>query len=257
MSLYVQDTKAKRKNNEDIVIGSYETKSIYYTNKVPLSQRVKELSLPGDVTPLPYISVKNQRYAAFISASSGAGKSVLAARLVGEIRRLRKVKDKRCIIFTTSVINVDPAYESLRNHVVIGFDDPIFQEINAGLLENKILLFDDWENIRDKKLAKQAEDFLKDCLERTRKQECDIIVINHQTQNYAKTKPIIFECSDYFLNLQTNKNSAMKFLDSYMDLDKETKLRLKNHESDSPFCWSLFRKSHPMYFIHAGTVRLL
>ena len=117
--------------------------------------------------------------------------------------------------------------------------------------------FDVMVGVAKTKLPAAAENFLKDCLERTRKHHCDIIVINHQTTNYNKTKPIIFECTDYFLNLNTNRNSALKFLKSYMELSDEDLNYIKNAECDNRFCWSVFRKSYPSYYIHGNRIRLL
>ena len=71
---------------------------------------------------------------------------------------------------------------------IIDMTDPGFLDIQIEDLEHYIVVFDDHENISDKELRKYIQHFQKDCLERTRKLQVDIIFINHQTQNYNITK---------------------------------------------------------------------
>lgn len=267
MSLY---SAPKKQNKKDVLIG-YGTENIYFSSDVEKSKRVKELktipnllirkdSVTNDIIPFPFINSKDQRYSAFISGISGSGKSTLCARLINQIRKARNDTNKRVLLFTTSVINVDPAYKDIENMVIIGFDEDIFQyflDEGAGCFHDKIIVFDDYENVADSKLKKAVMLFLKDILERTRKQGVDVIVLNHMSQNYAATKSIIFECEEYYLNLQTNRNSSMKFLKTYMDLDKEELNDIKNYEANSRFSWSVFRKSYPSYFILGDRVKLL
>ena len=264
MSLY---TGTKKINRKDVLIGTTSDSNIYFSSEVEKSKRVKELQLvrnqgsePEDIEPFPFINAKDQRYSAFISALSGSGKSVLCSKLINQIRKARGDPFKRVLIFTTSVINEDPAYESIENKAIVGFDDEIFQyflDEGASCFHDKIICMDDYENVADPKLKKAVLHFLKDILERTRKQGVDIIVINHQTMNYAATKPIIYETENYYLNVQTNRNSSIKFLKSYMDLDKEDMEAIKNYEANSRFAWSMFRKSYPSYFINGNVVKLL
>ena len=257
MSLY---TGSKKLNRKDVLIGTTSDSNVYFSSEVEKSKRVKELQLNEDIEAFPFINDKNQRYSAFCSGVSGSGKSTLCANLINQIRKARNDPLKRVLLFTTSVINQDPAYESIENMAVVGFDDEIFQyflDESAGCFHDKIIVFDDYENVADPKLKKAVLHFLKDILERTRKQHVDIVCLNHMGMNYAATKPIIYETENYYLNLNTNRNSSMKFLRSYMDLDKEDMEAIKNYEANSRFAWSIYRKSYPSYYINGNVVKLL
>jgi len=260
-------TNDKDQRNNYIEIAKVGKEHVYFNSNVKKELRVKELKFPEDkeIKFIPFLDLKNkQRSASFISGSSGSGKSVLAAKLVKRLRKLRKEEkvpeDERAIhVFTTSILNEDPAFKDIENIHYYAFESDEFIDIYTQLesITDCIIIFDDWENIKDKKLAAAADKFIKDTLERGRKQNLDIVVIMHQTQQFNKTKPIIFECDTYYLNIQANKNSSRKFIESYMDLSKKQIDKIVSHEYNRPYTWSCFHKSMPQYYILDDTIKLL
>ena len=208
------------------------------------------------IHPFPFIDLPNkQRASIFIAAPSGSGKSTKAKELISDLREKRKDKKRPVIVFTSNEIP-DPAFESIENLVVFPFSDPEFLQVTFDILKDKIVLFDDWENISDKKFEKYVLYFIKGLLEQTRKIGVDVIVISHMIQQGLKTKPIIYECSDYYLSFASNKNACIKFLENYMNLDKNELKELARYRS-VPFRFELFRKSIPLHSIVGNTIKLL
>lgn len=248
------------------VVDKKKPKYIYYDATVKKADRVKSMTLDEPIESIPYLDLKHdQRSASFISSISGGGKSTLACRLIKHLRKLRQDPRRPVYIFTSSQLDAaDPAYEKLASEQhkealcqVVPLTSDTFKRVTLDKLHESIVVFDDYENIADKKLASYVMTFLKDCLERTRKLGTDLIIINHMSQNYNKTKSIIFECDTYYLNIQMNRNSAIRFLKTYMDFDKEQIKKITEYEADNNFTFSVFRKSAPSYYIMGSDIKLL
>ena len=86
--------------------------------------------------------------------------------------------------------------------------------------------------------------------------QINVIVINHQTQNYNKTRGIIFECEQYVIFPFTNPNSTRRFLTSYADLSKNEVEDIVEKSLDA-FNYVFFRKAYPRYWMNSKIVKLL
>ena len=247
------------KLDNSILIGHVHHKNIYYNkpSEVPKNERVKFLEFDKPITPVPYINQDaNQRSASFISGISGSGKSTMAAKLIKKIRRVRQDRHRQIVVFLSGNIE-DPVWDQFDDIEIIDMNDERFQEIEIEDLAEYIICFDDWENIANKELKKYVTHFAKDCLERTRKLECDIIMINHMTQNFNVTKSLIFECDSFYLNIAANRNASIKFLKSYSHLTKKQLAELDSYEFSNEFGFVVFRKSYPSYIIVENSIQLL
>ena len=249
---------ATRAPKGTVAVAEIEDAVIAYDPKAPKDARTKTLTFPGQtLKPMPYLDLEhNQRSATFVSGVSGSGKSRVGAALIRKLRWLRKDADRPVAVFSTTLIN-DPAYAKLKHIEFISLEDPRFLEIEISELEDRIIVFDDHENLKNPKLAKYALDFIKDVLERTRKLGVDVIVINHMTQNYHATRNIIFECDTYYLNIAQNRNSSKKFLLSYSELSKKDIRELVTQEYESPFSFVTYHKAAPCFVSFEDTIKLV
>lgn len=230
---------------------------IFYDPKVPIRDRVKTLTAKRSLTALPYIDLDhNQRSATFISGSSGSGKSTAAVKIIRQIRKLRKDRKRKIAVFSTTIIE-DPAYSRLKHVDFVSMEDPRFMELQVTELADRIVVFDDHENIKDPRLRNYCMSFVKDVLERTRKLGVDVIVINHMTMDYQRTKNLIFECDTYYINIAQNRNSSAKFLKSYADLSVPAIQELITHEYENPYDFVIYHKSAPPYLIVEREIKLL
>ena len=242
---------------KSIQVGQIGRTGIYYTPGVDKDRRVKKLEFDRNIVPVPYIDQKhNQRTACFISGISGSGKSTLAVNLIKKIRKVRSDRKRPIAVFQNGIIE-DPTFDGLLDIEFIDINDERFREIGIADLEERIVVFDDFEGIEDKELLKYTYNFLKNVLEKTRKLEVDCIIINHMLMNYTKTKNIIFECTEYYLNIAANRNACIKFLKSYTELSKQQTTELAEHEFENSFDFVVFHKSHPQYLIVENMIQLI
>lgn len=268
MSIEIKNKAKKKDKSKSILIGKTSNNYIYYNGNVPKKDRVREIEMEESIDIVPYLDKNNkQRSASFISGISGSGKSTLAVKLINHLREIDGntknkqtglMEPKKVIIFSSSQLaNKDPAFEKLQNYAYVPLDHPEFPLISLDDLKNTICVFDDYENLADRKLEAYVLFFIKDLLERSRKLNVGIIIINHLTQNFNKTRSIIAECTDYYLNVSSNRNSTMRFLKSYFDFSPKELAEIKNYEFENPFTWCLFRKSLPSYSIIENKIKLL
>lgn len=254
MSIAKHKIKTKLADNEIILGQTKEEKIVYVAKKGGET----ELNTEIELKPFPYLDLKNkQRSGIFISGISGSGKSTIAKHLIDAYLKILG-KQTRIILFTQTE-DLDPAFEPFSDnklfiHVCIK-DDPMYPLLTPELLRDSIVVFDDYENL-DKILQSFTLGLIKDILERGRKMNIQTILINHQTQNYNKTRALIFECDTYILFPSANRNSVKKFLLSYGDIDKKEVDNLIE-EAMNPFDFLLFRKSVPRYILTRHKIKLL
>lgn len=258
----------------------------YYIEKkdIPDDEVVTELDV-NDVVPIPYLDVQhNQRSAVYISAMSGSGKSTLCAKLVKEQLKLLKdeeIPDKpverfdlktrkkyiamvpqhRKIVLITVTDNLDPAFESAfgnnPNFVHIPTStDPDYLMFTMKNFAYCTVIFDDYENKNDKVTTAFTLGLITQLLEHSRKLHTHLFLLTHVTQNFNKTKDIIFECSTFFTAPFSNKNSVKKFLKSYGDVSDE-EIETMIDDSMEEYTFLSFHKSYPRYYITYDKIALL
>jgi len=242
---------------------------LYVNFNVPKNERVRNISLNnGQFNVIPYINIaSNQRYAGYVSGVAGSGKSSFASYLAGELRNIRETKERpvKQIVMMTTTDSLDPAFAHFVKPPQDNVEDPFIQinvnnplfatTITIDALKDKILIFDDYDAV-NKKLYVFIDMLLRQCLEHGRKAGIDVIVINHQTTNYFKTRHIIFECDSYVLFPSANMNSVKKFIKSYIDLSKE-ELQTVIDIDYKMFGFLYIHKSMPRYIITNNQILLI
>jgi hypothetical protein len=172
------------------------------------------------------------------------------------VPKLEPLKEVPVFLFTATS-NKDPLFENLKNCETVNINsDPDFVRIEPEMLHHSIVVFDDFENVKSKPLKERTQFLLKQCLEIGRKLQIASIVITHQTQNYAFTKPIIYESDSFVLFPSTNPNSFKKFCKAYLDLETE-QIEKIIEESDSPFDYLLYRKAFPRFIQRSNRIELI
>ena len=251
--------KGKSKiDDTEIPIGKDDSNIYTYSSKKGGNNSVSSTN----ISPIPYINIKsNQRSAIYISAISGSGKSTIARQIVDQIKLIKK--PRLTILFTQSS-DLDPVFEDLLKisekskkasfvHVCLKSDEFLLA-LTPETLKDSLIVFDDYENL-PKDIEKFVLNLIKDLLERGRKLNINLILINHMTQNYNKTRSIIFECDTYILFPSTNQNSVKKFLLNYADLDKDQCKEMIDN-SNEMFNFLLFRKTVPRYYMSKNIIKL-
>lgn len=247
-------------------------KYLYVTFHIADEKKVvEELPLKkGTFVPIPYLE-KGQRSAIYISGGSGSGKSVFACKIIQQLWTLlpkQKIEKHKSVVLKPAPIFYFSAKDVDESLHEISQDKDVFFKIDIesqdflrltwkDIEENSICLFDDWNIIRRNKLAHaHIVNFVKELLELSRSKNIQIVIVNHQTTDYHKTRDIIFECDTYILFPQTNLNATKKFLLSYGEMDKnEVQDILKQKYGKYTFC--AFHKKIPRYYIMNQKIKLL
>ena len=249
MSLYTKIKPKKEdkegKNEKDILIGVAEIDgkehNVYWTDDYQ-GDSVDVLKVKN-ARSVP-IKQTNQIYSAFLSGSSGSGKSTEAARIALDL--LNSDKSIENVFFITSQTVDDPAFSKimkktkkvtktikLRNGKIkeVEEKEPIFVtlDINNEILyatpieffKNSIILCDDYE-VLPKQIEKLMTDFVRSIITMGRKLNISPIIIRHKVMNgLNKTSEVIMESRNIILFPQYNYRDSSKFLESYMGFSRD------------------------------------
>ena len=239
---------------------------------------------PSHLETIPFLDLTNpkiiQRSGVFISAPSGAGKSSIAVNLAKQYLKILKnkkvppkivydevkkrsiaTKRNRRVLLFTQATELDPAFmeefgqSEFFHFICINGSDEGYMNMKVSDLSNSIVIFDDFIGM-SKIIEVFTLTFIKNILEHSRKQDTQVIIISHQTQEYQKTKSIIFECDTYILAPFASQNSCRKFLESYGDVSKE-QIATMIANSNRRFEFLIYHKSYPRYFQSKRNITLL
>ena len=243
----------KKKDKTDLPIAKLGDKLVYY-NDVHNPTGEGEI-LTSDTEerfqPLPRI-LTNQRNAVFISAPSGSGKSWFTANYVKELRKLKGRGKKKVYLFSASQ-DEDPAYKDIPKFLKIDLYNPRLGEIDVNIFKDSIVVYDDWDSHPNSQVVTFLFKFLKALLERGRKLNIDVVSIVHDTLQGAKTKPIIFESTNYVLFPRASYSTTSKFLKAYMGFSSDEVKALRKLDTRTVY----ISKQAPQYIISDKEIRLL
>lgn len=210
--------KGNKENLVAIIKGRSKKKYVYYTFN-DTRDAFSELELEGDehFIPIP-LKKKNQRSCINLTGSSGSGKSVLVGKMIAEY--LKHHKDVNVYMISAGDTRNDPAFENIKFQQI----DIEYYYNNGYELEDfsdTLLIFDDFSHFTDPNHSKFVLHLLNQLLERSRKLNCSIWVINHDARNFTKTKLLLLETKAFVMFPQHNKKSSRQLLQNYGEVDKD------------------------------------
>lgn len=240
------------KINKDSKIQEY----VNIINRKPKEPHEDKLIINYDeeLKYFPYLYThQNQRYSCFISGYSGLGKSVYCSKLIMQLKSYERFRKLPVCLISASK-DTDPAFEDIKNFIKVDIYDEEFMSFDNNTFANTITIFDDYEHIPgNPNLEKHINVLLNSILEHNRKKNTHVIVISHLTTNYAKTRTIINECSNYVLFSNGDRNSIRRFCKSYLGFDDEYTNKILNYYSRTLY----ISKSSPMYLICDKNIELI
>jgi hypothetical protein len=154
-----------------------------------------------------------------IGGMSGGGKSYQTARYIEKYHAL--YPKNRVIMFSQHTS--DAVYDELTyiKRVDISETAILKKDLDITLLKSSLCVFDDTDNIQNKKVSSVMENLINDINANGRKYHISCIVCLHQMCNYAKTKSILADISGAMMFLNGSKYNVNRFLKSYAGLEQK------------------------------------
>ena len=261
----------KPENDTDMLIAKEISKDSSIMDKRPkygknVYVKTDSIRVSGEITPTegykftPVLAIKPKEknlVSAYISGSSGSGKSVVVNHLVREVLKDKRftnleyetsdgpVKEKKARVFLISAQKTpDPAFQSFK-YSAFDIHNRQFLQVDYRSFVNKVIIFDDVSSLANPVLEKHINGLINSLLENSRKNNNCIICVNHQSQDYAKSKKMISEAENWVVFPGLNSHMTERFLDSYLGLSDSLLDEIFELDTRS----LLVHRSNPQYFI--------
>ena len=239
--------------------------------RIPLAKKPKvekkdetEFKCKSNEHVVPYYNPK-ERITMFIAGAQNCGKSYFVAQF---LKTYRLMHPKRPIYLFTGLTEKDKHFEKFNIRQII-MDSENVDEIDLEKLRTDdktdkrrgcLLIFDDTDRIRDKGLMQRVYKLLDDALANGRDHESqkgiadiDIVVTNHEINDYQRTRGILTNCNYVvlfpFYSLATQMNLVM----DKIGISKATQKKILDYKGRAV----IIRKIAPMYCVMNRKVFLL
>jgi len=221
--------------------GKFNNKNVFITDKDSdeVTKNLPHIHIPDEGKFQQIPDPEMERQICYIFGPSGSGKSTYARKYIEQWLK----KHRESNIFLFSALMEDESLDDL---------EPIRIKIGPNLLEAPIniesftdcmVIFDDIDVIRDKKIKDAVFDVLNAILETGRHFNIDCILTNHLPSNGKDTRRILNECHSitYFPQAGAGRQQRY-FLENYAGLDVKEMKKIKKLGSR----WATIFKSYPM-----------
>lgn len=197
----------------------------------------------GKMIPLPRLE-ENQISHLFVSGPTGSGKSTFASVYIKQFLKLHP-KSK---VYIVSAIPNDEVLDSIKPKPKrLKIDEKMYEKpIPIELFENSIILFDDVDNIRDKKIKEAIQKLRDDVLANGRHYNINVISLTHNPTNNKETKSSLLESNSIVMFPHGGDDYHIKrVLKEYLSIPTkkiDEILKMKSR-------WIFINKSYPKYMI--------
>lgn len=190
--------------------------------------------------PLPFKKIVEKGY---ISAPSGSGKSYFAGKWIKQFNKMFKNQE----VYVFSPIPSDKALDD-NNIIRVDMDEHLLNNpIDVEELENSLVVFDDCESIKDKRMLKYIEWLRDSILERGRHNNVRQLWISHLISNYSSTRRLLNESTFVCVFPRSGSGVAQikRFLQTQCGLSKPEIKKFLSQDSR----WCCVYRSYPQFVI--------
>lgn len=195
------------------------------------------------VTP----SVETERI--YIAGKSGCGKSTMAARYMAEY--LKMFPDRRIILFSRHT--AEPAYEEIPHQAIELNEELLEQPIELKEIENALVVFDDTDNLQDRRIKKALQLLNDDIISNGRKYNIHCLTLAHQLLNYKESRNLLNEANRVIFFNNGTTFHIKNYLTKYAGVDAQMVRKILGLKSR----WTLVSLGYPMYILHEHGAFLL
>jgi hypothetical protein len=230
--------------------GGIKNKDILYLAEPSDISKVKKpytevlLDENAKFQPLPFKKIVEKGY---ISAPSGSGKSYFAGKWIKQFNKMFRNQE----VYVFSPIPADKALDD-NNIIRVDMDDHLLMNpITVEELENSLVVFDDCESIKDKKMLRYIEWLRDSILETGRHYNVRQLWISHLISNYSSTRRLLNEST--FVCVFPRSGSGVyqikKFLTNQCGLSKNEIKKFLSQDSR----WCCVYRTFPQFVITEKT----
>lgn len=236
--------------------------------RVPLAKKAKRDETVYKCLPnqhiVPYYNPA-ERVTMFIAGAQNCGKSYFVAEF---LKTYKMMHPKRPVYLLTGLSEKDKHFEKMDIRQII-MDSSNVSELNleklrtddkTGKRRGCLLIFDDTDRIRDKGLMQRVYKLLDDALANGRdhatqagKADIDIVVTNHEINDYQRTRGILTNCNYVVLFPYYSLATQMNLIMDKIGISKETRKQILDYKGRAV----ILRKIAPMYCVMKKKVFLL
>jgi hypothetical protein len=185
----------------------------------------------------------------FIAGRAGVGKSSFASMYAREYREMFP-KNK---MYMVSTHTQEEAYAHFdMTHIPL---DETFAESPPTLddMANSLVIFDDCDNLTDKKLQDAVKRVNSNLIANGRKYGTHVLTLAHQLMDYSRTRHLLIEANRVVFFLGGSAYHNKRFLKEYAGMDKNQSQKILGLRSR----WVCLGLTMPNYFISENEVSLL
>lgn len=212
-------------------------------------QSIKYLKPPGNVLINIVPSPKSENI--MIAGKKGLGKSFFAAMYAKEYRAM--FPDNDIYLFCRS--DEDPAFDNLHIGILDKVVDSECDTINNTMeqFENSLVIFDDMDNLPDKKQRQRITALMSDIMANGRKLNIYCLYLTHVIFNREQTKAPINESDKFVFFIGGNTKHNRKFLSENVGLEKFDVDKILNLKTR----WVCLNLTPPKYIVTEKEIILI
>ena len=177
-------------------------------------------------------NVKSERSIVYIAGKSGSGKSFYAKEYIIAYHTLFPKNP----VYVFSYLKSDPTLDSMKFIKRVKITEPDFLETTFEIddFKNSLVLFDDVDCIKEKKLRKQLDDTMNKILTTGRHHNVSCLCLSHSICNGVETKLQLNESHAIVVFLQGLGNRTLKYLlENYLGFSKSQIKKFRTLKSRS------------------------
>lgn len=174
---------------------------------------------------------KQERYISYIIGRSGSGKSYYIKQWIQNFyKQLYKKRD----VYLFSILENDKTLDELKfiKRIKLNSDFANDDELSTKDFKDSLLIFDDTDCIKDKKVKAKVDKILDEVLQVGRHHNISALITRHTACNSKDTKMILAESHSFVIFPNGMGNKAITYLlDNYLGLDKRQIKKIKSLKS--------------------------
>lgn len=185
----------------------------------------------------------------FIAGASGSGKSTIASMYIHEY----KIMFPKNNVYLLSTHDGEKAYD-VHEIKQIKLDSEFLENPpTLDDLTDSLVIFDDADNLQDKKIQKAVNALNSDLISNGRKYNIHVLSLAHQLMDYSRTRLLLIEANRVIFFLNSGKYHTQRYLRVYAGLDQKQIRQIIDLKSR----WVCLSTGIPNYYISQYEVGLI